>query len=97
MTSNQPAQDGFAASREAFQEAMKDAPPAPVPSHEIERCSCSWAYFPGGMATCGCGEDHIRTYRDEDTYHFEGKHWGGECLIEELLKRLGRPGFTNNN
>jgi hypothetical protein len=95
MSKHTDATDGFAELRRGFQEEMKNAPPAPEVTQRIGHCSCTWAYFPGGMATCGCGEAHIRIYRDEDSYHFEGKHWDSLCLIEELLKRLGLPGFEN--
>ena len=68
----------------------------PKESERIEHCSCTWVQFESGMAECGCGDTHIRIYRDDDTYHFEKKHWSSECLIEELLKRLGLPGIAED-
>lgn len=55
----------------------------------IEPCKHTWADFRDPLALCGCGKRHIRTYRDEDTYHFEGRHWSSYCLISELARRLG--------
>lgn len=53
------------------------------PLPEIAYCECN-IFGPAvgdiANALCGCGERHLRLYRD-DVIHWRGKHWGLQCAF----------------
>ena len=46
-------------------------------------CDCKRGEDSDLHELCGCGEPHIRTYRDP-IYHYGGQHWDDTCLIAHL-------------
>ena len=60
---------------------------------DLEPCQHNYSDFSALMAMCGCGERHIRTYRDEDIYHFHGRHWSSHCLLKHLVSVIDSVGW----
>ena len=55
-----------------------------------ELCTCY--AFPDVIPVCGCGEKHLRLYRDH-VIHWLGQHWEIECAFQYAIDGLSQ-GFN---